>query len=223
MRDLINILNEIEIGGGLDDTIPDVHDTDLSGEQLDLFDKVPKGEPRLPDFMKLVGRMGEFWVAERIYPDQKPSKVRRAGTFIFIKEGVAASYIGLKDYSAENLNYYRDIAYKPDLHGVGLRVGAVFVRPEFRGSNLAVQMYVWVLENICDYLMADELQTPDGVKLWKRLRADRRLAAEVWDGDKYMSRQRKAGKDFDHVYNVSHLIPWITLRSKRDSVLYDDE
>jgi hypothetical protein len=214
----LDIINEIEIGGGVEPVIPDVHDTDLSSDQLDLFSEVPKGEPRLPPFMKLVGRMGEFYVAERIYDQQK--KGQRGGTYIFIKDGVAASYIALKTYSVEDLNYPRDIAYKPDLHGNGLRVGAVFVRDEFRGSNLGVEMYVWVLQNVCDYLMADELQTQDGVKLWGRLKKDRRLAVEVWDGDKYQSRARKTGKDWNHIYNVSHLIPWVTLRGKVEQVLY---
>ena len=218
MREWMNIV-EVEIGGGLDDEIPDVDGMDLSSDQLDLFSKVPQGEPKLPNFMKYVGRMGEYHVAERIYPDQNNAKVRKAGTFVFINQyGDAVSYIALKDYSRESLNYPSHISYKPELSGVGLRVGAVLVKPPFRGKNLGVEMYVWVLTNVCDYLMADELQTPEGVRLWKKLKRDPRLVVEVWDGDQYHSRNRRSGRDFNYVYDTSHLIPWVTLKSKYSEV-----
>lgn len=212
----VSDLFEVEVGGGLElgDFPDDLPSKDLSSNQLDLFKSVPTGEPNLPPNLKLRGRMGEFYVAERL---EKGSKGSRC--FVWIHDGKAASYLWLTPYTLENLNYPSEMRYRPDLHGTGFRVSAVFATEEFRGQKIGPKMYQWCLENVCDYLMADSMQTPAGVALWKYLRRLPQFAVQVWDGDKYMSRHRKTGKDFDHVYNTSHLIPWVTLKSKLEDVL----
>jgi len=217
VRDLF----EVEVGGGitLSDFPDDLPSKDLSSNQLDLFKSVPSGEPNLPENLKLRGRMGEFYVAERgPKPGEEQSKGARC--FVWVLDGKAAAYVWLVPYSRENLNYPQEMHYKPELNGKGLRVSAVFVGEEFRGQKLAPKIYQWCLEHVCDYLMADSLQTPGGVAIWKYLRRLPQFAVEVWDGDRYQSRARKTGKDFNHVYNVNHLIPWVTLKSKLDFVLH---
>lgn len=221
-------INEVEVGGGIElgDFPDNLPDTDMSSKQLDLFKTTPSGEPNVPPNLKLKGRMGEFYVAEREpkTPEEKAqASSKGAKCFVWILDGTAAAYIWLTPYTREHMNYPQDMSYKPDLHGTGLRASAVFVAPEFRGQDLGPKIYQWVLTNVCDYIMADAMQTHGGVKLWQRLRQMKQFVVHVWDGDKYFSRQRRTGKDFNHVYNVSHLIPWVTLRSKLDKVLDAEE
>ena len=214
---------EVEIGGGIElNDFPDnLPNQDLSSDQLDLFEPNTTGDPRLPYNLKLKGRMGEFYVAERLpkVGEEKSS----SKCFVWIHSGKAVAYVWLTTYSKENMNYPTDIYHKPELNGIGYRVSAVFVDPEYRGKALGPSIYEWLLKNVCDYLMADSLQTMGGVKLWKKLKSMKQFSVQVWDSERYMSRARRAGKDFNHVYNTSHLIPWVTLKSKLNFVLDDPE
>ena len=224
----ISRVDEVDIGGAIDDDdFPDqLHTKDLSSDQLDLFDKVPTGEPRLPPNLKMLGRMGAYFVAERFKdssrtPAPKSDKYSYGSrNIIFIKDGKAAAAIYLAPWTRDNMEYSYQYHNKPDLYGTGLMVKAVQVVPEFRGQNLGPMLYQWVLSNICDYILADNTHTLGGVKLWRRmLNMKGTFAVEVWDSQEFKSRRRWAGKDFEQVYKQGHLHPWVTLRQNLTRVL----
>jgi len=59
-------LNEIEIGGGVDgDYLNALQTKDYSNKQLDLFKEIPTTDPHLPPDMKVVGRLGKFYIVQK--------------------------------------------------------------------------------------------------------------------------------------------------------------
>jgi hypothetical protein len=212
-------VNEVEIGGGVE--VSDLDDDpghDYTNKQRDLFRDTPAGEPELPQGYKLVNRVGDFWVAQCLKNMDQHSVM-----YVFIKDGAenAAGYIAAHKWHIDKLNYRHENIYQPMLGGKGLRVGAVYVREQYRGSDLSLVMYKWMLENVCDYLMADSLQTMGGVKIWKKLQSRKPFHVEVWNGNQDTTRKHRRGKDFDRVYDNGYMIPWVTIDSKLDIVHSD--
>jgi GNAT superfamily N-acetyltransferase len=221
MRDIITLietqeLDEIELGGQLDSSfVDDLDKKDLSSDQLDLFEPTTTGQPRLPANMKLIGRTGAYYVAQRTGPLPGQSQSKDEHLYVFIKDNKAAGYICLYPWSGDHVNYPHQVSYQPDLHGKGLRTAAVMVMPDFRGQNLGPTMYKWVLENVCDYIIADATHTQGGAALWKRMRAMKNVfAVEIWNADKYETQPRW----HRHVYDRDHYIPWITLRGREHNI-----
>lgn len=204
-------VDEVTHGGDLTDKEwPDegLLDGDFTDSQLDLFKGIPAGTPNVPSNYKLVGRMGEYFVAER-----KNDETYR--TFVWFTRTEAVGYVTMAPYDRSRTEYPQHAPEAPDLHGVGLRVHGVQVARKFQGNNLAAQMYQWLLSNVCDYIMADDMQTNGGVALWKKLRSMKSIfTVEVWNGDKYETRPHRNGFDWKRVYDSIHLIPWVTLNSK---------
>jgi GNAT superfamily N-acetyltransferase len=211
------IVNEIETNAQMGDDafIDHLHKDDFSGRQLDLFREIPSLEPDIPPNYKFVGRLGEFFVAKRNKERGNPYT-----SYVFFNRDSALGYVSLAAYDRSASQYPAHAPEAPELSGIGLRIHGVQVQPKFRGQGLGLKMYKWLLENVCDYLMADDVQTPDGVALWKRLQAQSNIfTVEVWDGEKFESRFRKRGRDFNYVYDKCHLIPWVTIPSKYEMVI----
>jgi GNAT superfamily N-acetyltransferase len=216
MREFITLvehLMEIERGGYVDaEDFGDVPE-DVSGDQLDLFEPNTTGEPRIPQGWEMVGKAGQYFVMRE--KDTGANNI----TLVAILNGKTAGMFAFHKWTREAMNYPHEYNWKPELLGEGLRVSSVYVREDFRGKGLTQLMYQWVLENLCDYIIAGSLQSSDGEKLWKNLKRNPNLAMMVWDPERLKHRDRRSGKDFDNVYNVYHLIPWITLKSKLNDVL----
>jgi GNAT superfamily N-acetyltransferase len=220
-NELSQKLDEIERGGHLDDDdfVDNLHRGDFSDSQLDLFQDIPSGVPNLPSNYKLIGRMGEYFVAEKLDAN-KPYEC-----YVWLTRNQAVAFVSMAPYDPQRTNYPRSVPYEiPNLNGKGLRVHAVVVRESFRGKGLGPQMYQWLLSHVCDYIIADDTHTEGGVALWKRLQKMKSIfSVHVWNEDKYDHEQRRPGRAFNYVYDYMHLVPWVTLNSKLDFVLGGEE
>jgi hypothetical protein len=204
-------LTEVEIGGYIEkgDFPDNLDDDDLSSDQLDLFNPVPSGEPRIPADYKIVGRMDEHFIIKK----------NNNEWYVVVCDGNAAAYVCLSAYK-DSLNYPSAIRYEPQLQGKGFRSSAVYVSDDYRGKNLAARLYRWVLENVCDYIIADSMQTPDGVKLWNRLRLDKKnFVVSIWNPEDYDSVVPSRKRQMARVYQNDSLIPWVTIPSKYEEVM----
>jgi hypothetical protein len=84
-------------------------------------------------------------------------------------------------------------------------------------------MYEFLLQNVCDYLVSDTAHSSGGAAIWRKMLNSRRFDVEVFDNNKYLSRKRRAGKDWAQVYQQWHLIPWVTLKGKADRIVHGDD
>jgi len=223
-------LHEIEIGGGVDSTyLDDLNKQDYTSPQRDLFPEIPTLDPHLPkeSKMTIVGALDGLRIA-RVDP--------RMGNYKYFHQ---YSQFEPGDGDASEVDYVLfDRAHaigwagmaippkprqRPDsLEGTGGQVLSVYLDAAYRGRNLGLKLYSWLLSNVVDYLVADEMQTGGGVKLWRRALNSRAFEVMVYDPRTGQSRRRWAGKDFDQVYNRGDLIPWMTLRGKADELLSPD-
>lgn len=221
---IVRRLLEIELGGEVtSDQINDVaKQHDYTNPQLDLWDELPTLDPNLPNTMEIVGKIGEL----RIVIDSKRSTTDCDDYYLFyIKEPVM--WIALCNPGANSTNHVdvaHDISHFFDDRGIGKQVKSIYLAPEFRGQNLGLKMYYWLLKNVCDYIVADTMHTYGGERLWKKMLNSRRFHVEVFDTEKYISRKRWVGKDFKQIYNTDgRLIPWVTLPEKLDYLLDHEE
>jgi hypothetical protein len=210
------IITEIDIGGGVDSDFLDYNKSahDYDSDQLDLFPKkIPTLDPKLPDYMKIVGKIDSYRVVER---GTKPGEETDDDIhYLLFDKSKPIAWIALQDPDREH-----DIS--DELRGKGMKVGSVFIDPPYRGSNLGLKLYRWCLMNVCDYIVADILQTKGGVNLWKKLLTSKQFHVEVFDFRKYTSRRRRPGKDFNQVYNTTGiLVPWVTLAGKEGNITRD--
>lgn len=218
-------IDEVDIGGGVEpDSFPDkIHKKDLSSDQLDLFKEIPSLEPNLPSNFKIVGRAGSYYVAEEIAPSRDATKDtyrdRERATyrcFVFIDKGEAMSYVSIQGEGTELGDGSR---YSVELEGHGVIANSILVLNKFRGRNLGMLMFKWLLENVCDYIISDSLHTSAGVIFWKKLQNSRKFYVGVWNQNKYSHRRHRPGQDFNRVYNGNHLIPWVTLRGRESGLM----
>lgn len=225
-------LHEIEIGGGVDSSyLDDLNNHDFTHPQRDLFPQIPTLDPHLPkeSKMTLVGTLGGLRVA-RVEPRMGRYGARYSGYNPSFEPGSGSD--SEVDYVLFDRNHavaWAGVAIPPkpnqrpyDLRDeTGGQVLSIYIAREFRGQNLGLKFYRWLLSNVVDYLVADELQTWGGVKLWRRALNSRAFDVMVFDPSRGMSRRRWAGKDFEQVYKNYRLIPWMTLRGKADELLED--
>jgi len=216
MRHLINLfesqkISEIEVGGYVDppDYMSDYDNRDAHPEeQGELFPELPSIQ--LPKGFERVGTMGKFIVSRK---EDGKGKEGIKYTYVFFYDGKPASYIATIGINDPFGGGYRII--NPPLLGDGLRVISIWVNPTHRGQKLGIQMYEWLLKNVCDYILPDETHTYGGVNLWKQMLNRRnKFDVLVWDYEKSQFRRRWAGKDFAQIYNTNHLIPFVTLAGK---------
>lgn len=210
----LEILHEVDLGGDMDDGYIDrlKDKNDFTNPQLDLFPKeIPTLDPKVPQGMKIVGKIGAYRVVMSEKSDAAFQKNIQEVDYVLFDKSKAIAWIALY------------IPPKPEseifgMNGEGGQVVSVYINPEYRGQRLGLKMYVWVLTNVCEYLVADEQQTQDGAKLWRRALNSRAFDVEVYDKRNSTTRRRWSGKDFDQVYQNSELVPWMTLRGKADLI-----
>lgn len=228
MRDLINLfeaqhLSEIEIGGDVDGT----HLDDLKAKhnfeprQLTLFPRAPS-EPTFPDKFTYMGRLGAYFVArtkeERSYGTATGAVEY---TYYLFDNGDPIMYVGTLHPKSEFGGAYAGRnASNPQIFGEGLRVVSIFLDPSARGQGLAVAMYEWLLQNVCDYILPDDLQTPGGVHIWKQLVRDRaRFDVMVFNPEQHTYYRAKPGAIWANVYKSYNLFPFVTLAGKSDDLI----
>lgn len=214
-------LDELERGGNLsdDDFVGDLHKGDYSDAQMDLFKEIPAGVPNVPNNFKIIGRMGELFVARQT---NDPKNVE---TYVWFNRTKAVSCVVMAPYDPQMANYPRHVPSEiPHLNGRGLRVHKVIVLKEFKGKNLGPLMYQWLLTNVLDYIIADDTHTEGGVMLWKKLQKMKNIfSVHVWNDESYEHEKRRPGNSFNVVYNKMHLVPWVTLVSKEAFVFSSDD
>ena len=221
-----SILNELEIGGGVSDNILDDlkknDPEDYEPKQLDLFSDIPTLEPHFTasSGFKGVGRIEKYTVTQMMKPE-KHGYGADGVAYVLFDRGKAIGVIALSDIHSEtgdtkHPNYNLRLS-----NHKGYRVSTIFTHKEYRGQNLSLKLYKFLLTNVCDFLMADTLQTWGGVAVWKKMLNSRQFAVLVFDDERHVLRKRRSGKDFGQVYNTNHLFPLVTLPSKQE-MLYDD-
>lgn len=218
MRNFISLveklLSEIEIGGEV--SRPEEWDEmTYEPRQLSLFD-VPT-EPDLPKSMELLGRLGPYFLTK------KEISFHRATYYLF-DNGKPVAYISTIPSHSDDFGggYVGRKNSNPNISGKGLRVISVYVDPTFRGKNLSIELYFWLLKNECDYILPDDLQTPGGVSIWKKMLKDSRFDVMIYNPDKYDYHRAKPGAIWANVYKSHRLRPFVTLAGKAKELIDDD-
>jgi GNAT superfamily N-acetyltransferase len=207
------LLWEIERGGYVEpDVLQDLQSDKFQNPQRDLFPEIPRLEPGgHPDYTQ-VGRIGGFFVLHK--------QGQEDHLYILMDRSRVIGWISLIPIGSEYQDYpHRNRDLKYHLTGTGFQVAGVYIDPEYSGRGLAVQMYEWLLRNVCDYIARDSSHTPGGEALWKKLLNSRRFDVMVYDPNKGTSRRRWAGKDWGHVYQDFYLSPWVTLAGKAQDLI----
>lgn len=209
-------LNEIEMGGYVDTSDFDELDKhDFSTGQLDLFKDIRGQDVNLPHDWEIVGKLGPYPIAIHKQVD------RETVTYYLFDHQKPIGYVATQPPEASFGGGYH--VSNPPLGGTGLRVVSVYLKPEYTGKGLSLDLYEWLLKNVCDYILPDDLQTKGGVSIWKRmLRQPNRFDVEVHDPGTYETRRRKPGNDFHQVYRSEQLRPFVTLAGKADDLLADE-
>ena len=211
------IISEIEIGGAVDSSylshISTTHQPPegFRNKQYDLFSDIPTLEPNLPKNMKKLGNIGKLIVVEL-----KEKNNNETTTLVLFDIDKPIGWIALGQIKR---GYEINFAWGAGENAKGLQVHSVYLDTSHRGQNLSIELYKWILTHVCDYLVADELQTFGGVKIWRRALNSKKFDVMVFDAERQISRRRWAGKDFAHVYNTFYLIPWMTLKGKADKLM----
>ena len=224
LMDAVQEITEVEIGGGVDrDFIDDIEGrADFTNPQQDLFPEIPTLDPHLPKAtkMKIVGSIGPYRVVKTgsLISAEQAAENRRYNEdtgidYVLFDRNKVVGWVGLIMPPKRRWQIY-------ELDGTAGQVGSIYLDKPYRGQNLGIKFYQWLLTHVCDYLVSDELQTMGGVKLWRRALNSRAFDVLVYDKRTGMSRKRWAGKDFNQVYNTDDtLIPWMTLRGRADELM----
>lgn len=145
---IIESLTEMDKGGELDsefsrdETKVDPH---YDPETTEMF-------PELPKDLKKIGDMGEFTVA-------MAHGANRAEFEVFVMlDNKKVAYCEAKRHWGGGAN--SDYPYQ---------IKAVEVAPEYRGRGLAMELYAFLLKNVVTEIVADQMQTHDGAKLWEKM------------------------------------------------------
>lgn len=209
-------LNEVELGGGLakvdfDHYDAELQDADFSGhKQYDLFPEIPT--LTLPKGWQRVGSMGEYIIIKK-FEDYEDFDDRRG-----FSKGKLPGYIYILIKGTKPIGYVytveKQLQYGPDLQGRGLLTKNVYIDKSERGKNLALKFYYWLLCNVTDYIIPDEMHTHAGAALWRKLNQSRLFDMYVYDPRTGMSRKRWAGKDWNQIYNNDDLQPFLTKKGR---------
>jgi GNAT superfamily N-acetyltransferase len=211
-------LDEVDLGGELEaDYLDDMDELDFNNPQMDLFPEHPSVEPGLPPGFQKVGQIGKFTVLQD----------KRGGTphfddsvfvYVLVDKNKAVAFL---DLTTTMIGWLRQ-SISHILEGVGMQSSAIYVAPEYRNQRLAAALYNWALENVCDYIVADQTHTRQGARLWKSFLNSRKFVVEVFDGNHCLTRKRWVGKDFNRVYENDYLLPWMTIARKHNMVLFGE-
>ena len=217
------ILLEIEIGGQVDSShLDDMNQNfDFEPKQLSLFPDIPN-EPNVPKKMEMMGRIGKYYVVRK--NDDGNGNHKDGYTYYLFDSGKLVAYVSTIHPDADFGDAYPGRAAKnPDLNGIGLRVVSVYFDPVARGQGLSVALYEWLLKNVCDYILPDDLQTPGGVYIWKQLVRDPRFEVEIFNCNTYQYHRAKPGVVWSNVYKSYNLFPFVTLAGKAYELTNDGE
>lgn len=213
MRQWLTVLHEIDIGGEVDSSeLERLKTQDFTPKQLTLLPNVP-AEPTLPKDMELVGRIGPYFVTR---------KQERKGEFIYylFDSGTPIAYVATIPPDAEFGEGWPGRKHQnPDLDGKGLRVVSIYLDPEVRGKGLSVALYEWLLSNVCDYILPDDLQTRGGVYIWKQMLRDPRFEIMVFNFQSQDYYKPKPGAVWANTYRSPWLRPFVTLAGKAEELL----
>ena len=215
-------LTEIRIGGEVDsDHLDDLNaQHDYTPKQLTLFPNVPS-EPTLPPDMELMGRLGAFYITRKKNDGQAYHK--RAGdefVYYLFDSGKPVAYVGTIHPKSEFGDAYPGRLHSdPELLGTGLRVVSIFLDPAIRGQGTSVALYEWLLRNVCDYILPDDLQTKGGVYIWKQLLRDPRFEVMVFNHQNYDYYRARPGAIWANVYRSDRLRPFVALAGTADALI----
>lgn len=179
------MLDEIYLGGKVEND-----DIDRL-QQIDFSQELPSG-------FSVVSRIGEYKVV-------KKSEDSFTTTYILVDGPTAIGYLAL--------NRMFSPPQCIDEGSTTLEANVIYIAPEYRGKNLALALYEWVLTHVCDFILAGEEHTEDGAALWRKLSNSRKFAVFVYDPETDKC-QRWPGQRFNRVYDREELRPFVTLRSK---------
>jgi hypothetical protein len=226
------IISEIEIGGGVDSNLlkpfPKFEPKFAEPRQLEMFKEFP---PLTTNAVtnagyKPLGRIGKYTIAEQVkyIPNTGFGFNHRNNgerTFLlFDGEGLCVGIIAVTEPDAEDGSGYRPARnIYSAVNGTGYRVSTVKIDPAHTGQMLAAQCYFFLLTHVCDFLMADTMQTSGGAAIWRKMLNSKKFVVLVYDDRSLTVRKRWAGKDFNQVYNNYFLHPIVTLPSKVNRIL----
>lgn len=209
------LLNEIELGGYLEtDELDKIRKDNFTNPQLDLFTQKPSKTPNLPHGYVQLGMLGDYAVLQN-------TQYSYGVELVLIDRNVPIGYLKLSKLHHHSLPAARWL--QNNLTGVGYSSTEIYIDSKYRGQRLAMSLYHWALTHVCDYIVADSTHTWKGAALWKNMLNSKKFVVNVYDPNKEISRKRWAGKDFDQVYNVDDLIPWVTIPKKYHSVIGNGE
>lgn len=212
------VLHEIEIGGEVDpSSLEQLRSQDFKSKQLDLFPDIPTLEPDLPREFEEMGRIGPYYIARKI--ESQTTKHGPEYIYYLFDQGTPFGYVAVIHPNAEFGGGYTKSWHNPQIDGNGLRVVSIWVDRTHAGQNLGVKLYHWLLQNVCDYILPDDLQTQGGVAIWRKLLNSRAFDVMVYDYNTGTYRRRWAGKDFNQVYKTYNLRPFVTLRGKAETLI----
>lgn len=170
MREFINLiteglLQEIESGMSLSydpfDAVaePSEHDE----RQLDLFDKTPN-ERKLKFNYEDLGNIGALVVSKVETKESGKDEGKKETYVVRTKNKTLVAYMLVEEVQSPHEHYF---AGKP----IMIKVAEVF-----RGKNIGIEFFLFLLGHEYDLLMADEDQTDKGKRLWLNMVMDKRLA-----------------------------------------------
>lgn len=220
------IINEIELGGGVDSNVLKPF-TNLEFKQLEMFKEYPPLIDETQGAYKPLGRIGKYVFAQQVkdIPETGFNYMTK-GQKVFLLFDESGPCVGLfalcQPTSVDGSGYYPARGIHTVVNGTGYRVSTVKIDEAHTGQMLAVQCYMFLLTHVCDWLMADTLQTRGGAAIWRKMLNSRKFAVLVYDDKTGIARRRWPGKDFKQVYNTNFLHPIVTLPSKADHILSDE-
>lgn len=218
------LVSEIERGGYVDSKYLDHFrkGRDFSPRQLDLFPEISTTEPDVSadPKLKLEGRLKTMWVASKPSAHTYDPYPQQSRTYFIFDKGKPIAYVAVQHPQSPVGDGNPPFIY---LEGEGRRVISVYIDPEYRKTGLALDIYEWLLRNVCDYLLPDTMHTPGGEHIWKSmLKAQSRFDVQVFDPKRNVYRRRRPGKDFEQVYQNHALVPFVTLPGKAERLIYGD-
>lgn len=148
------------------------------------------------ELFEFSGSIGEFDI---YYHIRGPSII-----YVLVLEDKAIGMV-----ACHQMNSYFDNNKK------GYRIKMVYIEEEFRGQELSIKLYQWLLQNKVDFIIPDVEQSTDGVRLWQKLNDSDMFDIYIWKWGERNYRKRWSGRDFNELYNEnSDLLAVLTLKGK---------
>lgn len=84
-----------------------------------------------------------------------------------------------------------------------MQVRAIRVDPKYKGRNIALRLYELILkQGLCNAIVADDDQTPEGMRLWANMLASKRFKLFVLDDEKGRTIAVRTAKTLAQVYDI---------------------